>query len=405
MLSMEYETVSWNRPVWICLAGEQALPNVLPVLAYKPEAVVYLHTDLRDSQAAADRCKQFLKKRGMRVHTRLVDPWDGASVASVIIEEAVRAGLNRILVNWTGGTKPMSLAAYNALGEQVPRVYYDVRKGIKVNQGPFLPVPPVNLSLEDHLYVNAGIKPQRGVVPPRADNAVEALSLALSRAPEETLDRLFLYRREHLAGLKARRGWRLTGDVIPAPLLDGLADALVADGLASRNAGAWKPAPDALDFLEGFWWEAYVARQLQVGLAELGLDEQETNLRTNLTVRWKTKPTATRSVTSEVDAAFVFDNRLHLVSCTTASLADTKKRMEEVESFSRHFGGRFGRAMLACTHRGPFLDELNIQKTARTTVIPHFARLAGEPASVLREWLELPAAQPAPAPAVEESLP
>ncbi len=96
----------------ILLAGEQAAPNLLPVRHYAPKAVIILHTSLASSLRAAQNLKLRLAAGQRCVRLEPVDAFDvGAATATIM---SLLAGLPHAIVNVTGGTKPMSMAALAA---------------------------------------------------------------------------------------------------------------------------------------------------------------------------------------------------------------------------------------------------------------------------------------------------
>ena len=98
------------RPAMILLAGEQAAPNLLPVRHYAPEAVIILHTSLANSLRAAQNLKLRLGGRPTRLEpVDAYDPGEATATISNLLQEYPQA-----IVNVTGGTKPMSMAALAA---------------------------------------------------------------------------------------------------------------------------------------------------------------------------------------------------------------------------------------------------------------------------------------------------
>lgn len=97
--------------VMICLMGEQPLPNLLPILHYHPAAVVLVHSDY--TAPVAHNVQQLLDGT-ITVQRQEVDAYAiedaRQALRSVIAQSGWRAA--ELMFNVTGGTKPMSLAAY-----------------------------------------------------------------------------------------------------------------------------------------------------------------------------------------------------------------------------------------------------------------------------------------------------
>lgn len=392
------DSPQWQRPVWICLCGEQPMPNVIPVLACRPERVVLLRTDLTGSRDAAGRIENFLRGRDIIAGSVQVDAFDDSSVHNAISRIVNQYGAQSTLINWTGGTKPMSLAAYRAAGGAVTRLYYDQRAGIRLNDEPFQPLPnPIDLGIRDHIQLNAGvhIEPQADRPPP-APRSTRVLINALTRRPESgdaILKWLADYRFNVLEPLRRNRRWLADPGPIPTPpqcpdhprLHTGLTDAMLEDDLLDEPADSderFVPTTEGLGFLHGFWWEGVVHHLLLDGLRNLGETAPANTIERNLNLKWPGHKT-----NNELDLAFLRANRLYFISCTTAveSLAEEKRRA--VENMALNLGGRFARGMLACT-----LDEGRagaIQARGRlTTLVPHWSRWL-QPDQLLKDWFAL----------------
>ena len=376
----------WMRPVWICLAGERRpLPGV-------PSGVVFVHSDWTESRDAARRCAAFLRRRGIRADTRPTDAFDPAVVTADVVRVADAEGYARILLNWTGGTKPMALGALAAMPRHVPYIYYDTRRGILVNgQAPYRAIPVgagSTLCLEEQLSLNSDasvVTPGTSGVDCPASSAVLFPELD---ADPRLLDDLSAYRLKTLEPLKDRRGWKpVPAGGIAAPfearkpvLCRTLAQAMQTDSMAHK-AGAFRPNARGLRFLDGTWMEYYVEAKVRDALQALGDPPTGIDVRRNLEVRW---PGRGRAATNEIDVAFVRGDRLFVVSCTTANESNAAKRHQAAEDLAARFGGRFARAMLASTLPGTSLDILRARRRA-TTSIPPFVQWR-DPEGLLREW-------------------
>lgn len=111
----------------VLLVGEQPVPNLLPTRHIKPQVAVLVHT--RQTQNIADRLKNLLSEC-----TCLLCCVDAYNLPQIqydlqnLLEQNV-AGY-QLLFNLTGGTKPMSLAAFQvAFQRQAPFVYFRTEGG------------------------------------------------------------------------------------------------------------------------------------------------------------------------------------------------------------------------------------------------------------------------------------
>lgn len=379
----------WNRPVWICLAGEQPMPNVVPVLAFGAEKVIYLHTSMPASRNAARRCADFLKGRGISTALVEVDAYDVRAVARRVLETSLKEGLENVLLNYTGGTKPMSLAAYGAMPEYVTRLYYDPRKGYMVNMEPFAAMPPhAPLGVEDFMRLNSDVQINKFASQPKKALQTVPLLLEALRKDHGSINDMFAYRTQVLARLRGKKGWKTPEEPVPIPfekrnpvLAKSIAEAMGKDGLMLKKRDGFFPNNDGLSFLEGFWWEAVVLEMLRSGLENCGVDASGGYLHKNVTVSWQGTKTL-----NELDIVFTHDDRLFLVSCTTASESETEKRRTQVEDFAGKLGGRFARAMVACTLPREILEKIAPRKSD-ALFMPHYEQLLKNPGEVVRRFI------------------
>lgn len=107
----------------ISLIGEQNLPNLLPILHFKPARVILVYSNF--TSATANRLTKLIRKKlSVDVVQLVVDAYNIEQTQNCILA-AVRPFLpTDILVNFTGGTKMMSLAAYQAAIELNAPIFY-----------------------------------------------------------------------------------------------------------------------------------------------------------------------------------------------------------------------------------------------------------------------------------------
>jgi len=107
--------------ILLCLAGEQPIPNLLPARYHNPAQTFIAHTSLEASKKSARRLA------GLMGNTRLFSVGDGYHISRIL--EALYREMgepeDEVVVNVTGGTKPMMLAAFElARQRRYPVVYY-----------------------------------------------------------------------------------------------------------------------------------------------------------------------------------------------------------------------------------------------------------------------------------------
>jgi hypothetical protein len=358
------------------------------MLNHLPESVVFLHTQMKASLESAGRCAKFLADRGVQTSTHETSAFDPRQVAEDVVGLAVQQGLGRVLLNYTGGTKVMSLAAYNSIPAHIPKIYFDSREGLMVDQGRFNPVDQPLLTVPDVFALHADVSINSTVaVPPAAGCTTELLGQRLCQNPK-LASWLGQYRSQTLNGFRKVGGWALPSTPMAVPFqnrnarLAGLLEkAMRSDDLLQDSSGAFLPNEAGLAYLDGFWWEGVVVRGLRQGFESLEVPLDSLDIRTNLNIIWTSSSIPTPN---ELDVALVYRNRLYLISCTTASEKETEKRRVQVEALTDRLGGHFAKAMLATTQPESVLGKLRARSSDRL-VIPALEEWSN-PKELLEKW-------------------
>lgn len=170
------EEIAVREAVMISLIGEQPVPNLLAVLHARPEHAVLVCTER--TKDVSERLRSVLKERskergisveGEPVDVVDVDPYDMADIESklkTVIREK-NWPPDKIVLNLTGGTKPMAFAAYRLAEQLAGPFLYVQSEGKKsvvyhyrfMEHGPVLKkvdeVPPV---LDIDLYLRVHLR-------------------------------------------------------------------------------------------------------------------------------------------------------------------------------------------------------------------------------------------------------
>jgi len=107
----------------IFLVGEQSIPNLLPIRAFRPEAALGVFSEY--TRKGYERLGPLVGEQ-LRLWPLKVDAYDICAIQAALLGEIRSRELvsHELLFNITGGTKPMSLAAYLAAQElQAPIIY------------------------------------------------------------------------------------------------------------------------------------------------------------------------------------------------------------------------------------------------------------------------------------------
>jgi len=138
----------------ICLVSKQAMPNIIPALMYKPEKVILLTT--KEESRTAVNIKNVLKNNSIEsyIFKNYVNAYNINSVTdackSIIISEK-----SKLILNFTGGTKIMAIAAYEFFrNSQKPSLYCDTEENKIIHfQSGNITYSDINtkISVEDYL--------------------------------------------------------------------------------------------------------------------------------------------------------------------------------------------------------------------------------------------------------------
>jgi len=109
----------------LILISAQAVPNFTPVLdeRFKPEEVLMLVSD--EMQKQSELLEKIYKPRGIKVNRWAIkDPWDIEHIRQRVEDLLLSNDYQDISLNATGGTKPMSIAAYEVFRENNLDIFY-----------------------------------------------------------------------------------------------------------------------------------------------------------------------------------------------------------------------------------------------------------------------------------------
>jgi hypothetical protein len=368
-----------SKPVaLIQIISEQTLQNLLPVVALQPERLVHLSTSRMDPRS--DWVMRAAKAMGHQPRVAgvaLSDQPDIPELEQVTGEqvERLRAEGLEVVVNFTGGTKLMSIGAHLAAGRAHCRsLYVDTENQRFVDGGTGEPIQEI-LSGCDRSFTTAQ-QPLRADILALA-NGVERITAGNDWRPYVDLARDLCANPEleeacHAAfqgpqGLFPRggtprdhRGWLAILDrpvALPEPLRAGAVAAglLRAEGDAVLLPDGSRPALEALgdtynagryfraieplvftqNFFSGAWWEVAVVQAM----------ERQGVFRD---LHWSVEAGSRGGDTLEEDVLAVDGTNLVLVSCKRGGRgAGLLSHLEELDARAGHLGGRYCRRFLA----------------------------------------------------------
>ena len=393
------------------LMGGNALPNYVAALTLlKPNGKAYLiHTSFSELQAK--RIAELLRDRSDLQPAMLIDLKDGQAEAAVIrqsIQGVAQHLRGRVGLNYTGGTKVMSVYAHRAISELYSEAVFSyldsntLEMMIDDETAASLRFKvPLKLSFEQ-LFRLHGLQ-WRNNCPPldRATHPVAALqfaklyqSPALSRAwrnwCEQTLKRTC-----QTSYGRWDKEWQLTQT--PPLSLQGLPAhwqtlleqqmGAVAQKLLLQTARkqGFQTTTQLCEWLDGIWLEDYVLQQIQQIPASYEIHENQMSFRmqdpADQNADWDK---------FEFDVAFMRHYQMFALSCTTSENRKLcKQKLIEANTRAQQLGGIEARVALVCASSDPDSLRKELEVATRNRKIAVFGRQDWQSLSgKIMKWVE-----------------
>lgn len=337
--------------IHVLLVSDQATPNITPLLdpALRPAEVALVTSP--DKTRQAEWLEQALQDTGIRMaRIPIADAWDLPGIADTLLDWLAGRGDQTVALNVTGGTKLMSIAAYEVFRGDDRPVYY-----IHPEYDRLIWLAPAGLPSQDladriklprFLAAHGATVVEQGSrwgVPEPLRRLTEDLVLNIgSLAP--TLGRL-----NHLAHTAEQT--LLSQPIAPEALRHPGFRALQrkfsdASLLQERDDGRLAfPDEASRFFVNGGWLEDHVYGLCLNLKKELRIQD----IGRGLKVERKTQAGAVRN---EIDLALLKDNRLHIVECKTGTFAESQggdkgaETLYKLDTLTELLGGLKAKAML-----------------------------------------------------------
>jgi len=366
----------------ILLVGSNPLPNaVAGKLLIEPDGIITLvHSN--DSFPVAQRLKGWLERENMKntVKLKSVGESEPLSIYQGVWKCLKENDTKTIGLNYTGGTKMMSVHAYRAVeqwakGKGITPVfsYLDARTLHMVFDPPEGSVSEqriyvgreVKLNLKEDLLVLHGWtlknEPGREVVLP---DTVQALAQVYSNDDDLKKWKEWIEDELKTKCMDAdKRKWKdvneLKSITIHLPewgMLSKLSQYLcyelgqVESGFNFMHTAFDNNPQNFLNYLNGMWLEDYVLRVLN-------------NLKDAVDFNETAKNIKVKEVEFEIDVIAICGYQLFVYSCSTSSnKKELKKKLFEAYVRARQLGGDEARAALVCCADNPQIIEREIER-------------------------------------------
>ncbi len=295
----------------LLLVSKQPVPNLTPLLdpQLRPDRVILLVSP--DMQQRAEWLHAVIQPRGIKIETiHIDDPWDIITLRQriALIVQAQNPD-TRLILNATGGTKPMSIAAYEVFRSAGKEIFY-----IHPDQDQLIWMNPAAASheLADRIKLPHFLQAHGASEVEYKRQNMSHARLAFARQVIADIDRYI----KPIGQLNyhAMMAQNLVSKPIDPPdphsaeLIQTLSDAGI---LQYRQRQLYFSDEDSRFFVNGGWLEGWVYQQL--------VEARKTHPRIQ-DAAWNIRIQRAHKggkVNNEIDAAFLHNNHLTMIECKT----------------------------------------------------------------------------------------
>jgi len=382
----------YKIPTHLLLVDDQLLSNMTPVLdpLFRPEKVVLCFAPEMSSQST--RLTRILREAGLKVDDWPVDnSWDIAHLNERLLTFLAEHD-DDVALNASGGTRPMSLAAFEAFRYADKPVYcvhpendhvvwlhpheydsFDLADRIR------LPMFFASRDLKLVSAVRQGIYGRLQELTATLVKETARYSHALA-----ILNWYAAAARHH----KKPHSQPLSGNHLNLPELQELLTLFGEQDILELNERQQLVFADesARFYVNGGWLEEHVFAVISRLRSELTTIQ---DLARNVVVEWDDQGSPVRN---ELDVAFLANNRLYLIECKTKKFAkkpsadsDIASSLYKLNTLKESFGGKQGRALLV-SYRP--LKRYAKQRAKELSVDICVENHVSELESFIRGWVE-----------------
>jgi hypothetical protein len=333
----------------VILISEQAVPNITPLLddSFRPKQVIMIQSPTM--QKRADWLEIVLKRFHIKIERWLIDdPWNIEHIRSRIEELALSR--ENLALNATGGTKLMSIAAYEVFRQLELPIFY-----VHPEKDRILWLYPKDrteqdladrIQLGDYLQIYGASISSRGSefgVPQTERRLTEQLITHIDRYAPALSTLNFLAQQAKNTGLTVT----LKSEQLNNPVLGDLITLFADNHLLQQQANQLRFTDEnARFYVNGGWLEQHVYGlclniKKQTGIQDIGRSIEVSRNHQG------------KAVKNELDVAFLRDNRLYLIECKTkkytsndALRSDGADTLYKLDTLRDLLGGLQAKAML-----------------------------------------------------------
>jgi len=335
-----------NISTHLVLVSAQPIPNLSPILdeTLRPQKVVMLVS--ADMQERSQALENIYKPRGISVERCLIDdPWNPEHISLKVQEIIDPYPIGSIALNATGGTKLMSIAAYEVFREYKQPIFY-----IHPEKDQLIWLSPKQagveladrIKLKDYLMAYGAELveiPDSFGVKPNIRQLTDEILKDIDRYAGElgTLNYLALKADNPQLSVEIQAG------PLSNPNLWQLLDLFADAGLCTINGNSLNFIDENARFIANGGWLEQHTYGLCVNLkAALGIQDVAKNISITR------QPAGPTVVKNEIDIGLINNNRLHIIECKTKRYKDDTNAdvLYKLDSLRDLMGGLQSRAML-----------------------------------------------------------
>lgn len=126
--------------ILVCILSDQAIPNLASIIHYKPEKIIFLESKRAKENNFDGKILESLKDRGVTFPSESIHKVSVTDENSIFELQTALASTSsfystsdELIVNITGGTKPMSIATYNFFSTRIANIVYILNDGKIIN--------------------------------------------------------------------------------------------------------------------------------------------------------------------------------------------------------------------------------------------------------------------------------
>ncbi|MDT3697228.1 MAG: DUF1887 family CARF protein [Ignavibacterium sp.] len=309
----------------VCLVSRQAMPNVIPVLMYNPSKVYLLMT--QEERECGIHLKELFESKNMEVITKEnIKAYQIDSVKNALSEIIANDKPDSLFINITGGTKPMSIAAYDfARVNEIPVFYCNTENLELLHLFPKTKTEPftVKLTIKDYL-LSYGYK----IIEQKEISEIEKYYSLFKFIETYKLMKSFLEFNEEIKKRLAQSSSKFS------------VTSFDKNFLFQKNFGSFRIefgnkhrenfSVNESEYKSGDWLEYYVYYKLN--------ELQGIELMSGVKIQ------SDRQVSSEIDTIVLKDFKLYLISCKSGK-KDNQFDLFQLETIRNISSGTFGKGL------------------------------------------------------------